>query len=157
MNQKLRNILAEIISALFIILFAYAALSKILDFEKFQVELGKSPILSAFSSILAFFVPGFELLVALLLILKRCQYWALYVSFGLMIVFSAYIIIILNFSYYIPCTCGGVLENMTWDQHLVFNIGFAVLGAMGVLIYPQNVKNLSAVRGKAFVPENGDN
>lgn len=157
MNEKNRTIMAEVISALFIFLFVYAALNKMLDFEKFEVELGKSPVLNVFSRYIAFTMPVVELLIALLLIIKRFQYIALYASFSLMVIFSAYIITILNFSTYIPCSCGGILENMTWRQHLIFNMGFVVLAAIAILIYPLNIKNLSAVRGKAFVPENESN
>jgi uncharacterized membrane protein YphA (DoxX/SURF4 family) len=67
---------------------------------------------------------------------------ALYASFGLMVIFSAYIITILNFSEYVPCSCGGILENMSWRQHFWFNAGFVALGALGVLIYPDKHKEI---------------
>jgi len=153
MKEKRRTIVVEVISALFILLFVYAALSKVQDFQKFQVELGKSPVLNAFSGCVAFLVPGIELLIAVSLIVKRYQYLAFYASFSLMVMFSTYIVVILKFSSYIPCSCGGILENMTWIQHLIFNIGFVLLGAFAILIYPLDIKNLSAVRGAAFAPE----
>jgi len=153
MNKKRKAIIVEVISALFILLFVYAALSKFRDFQKFHVELGKSPILNAFSSYTAVFVPSVELLIAVLLISKRFQYLALYASFSLMVMFSAYIVMILKFSSYIPCSCGGILENMTWMEHLIFNIGFVILGVIAILIYPRDTKNLSAVRGNTLVPK----
>lgn len=145
--------MVDVISGLFVLLFVYAALSKVQDFEKFKVELGKSPVLNTFSSHIAIIVPSVELLVAVLLVIKKSQYVALYISFTLMVIFSTYIVVILKFSSYIPCSCGGVLENMTWVQHLFFNIGFVMLGTIAILIYPLNIKSLSAVRRKAFVPE----
>jgi len=157
LTKNQRDTIAEIISALFILLFVYAALSKIQDFEKFRVELGKSPILNAFSGCMAFLIPGIELFIAAGLVIKHFQYIALYASFALMVMFSAYIVVILKFSSYVPCSCGGILENMTWTQHLVFNIGFVVLGAIAILIYPVNIKSLSAVRGKTFIPETEGN
>ncbi|MEJ0031509.1 MAG: MauE/DoxX family redox-associated membrane protein [Bacteroidota bacterium] len=45
-----------------------------------------------------------------------------------MVMFTAYIVVITRFSEYTPCSCGGVLEKMSWDQHLVFNIGFCGVG-----------------------------
>ncbi|WP_316834610.1 MauE/DoxX family redox-associated membrane protein [Pedobacter nutrimenti] len=149
MNYKTRTVIVEVISAIFILLFVYAALSKILDYEKFRVELGKSPLFNAFPGATSVIVPLTEIVIALLLIVKRYQYLALYISFSLMVMFSVYIWIILKFSPYIPCSCGGVLQNMTWTQHLIFNIGFVILGAIGILVYPSNIKTLSAVRGKA--------
>ncbi|NQX56894.1 hypothetical protein HQN86_24970 [Pedobacter panaciterrae] len=138
MKSKVRETLVEIISALFIILFAYAALTKIEDFEKFRIELGKSPILSLFAKYVAVGIPLIELVIAALLALKKMQYYALYLSFSLMVVFSVYIIVILKFGTYIPCSCGGILQNLTWSQHLFFNIGFVILGALSILIYPKD-------------------
>jgi hypothetical protein len=65
--------------------------------------------------------------------------------------FTAYIITILNFSEYIPCSCGGILQNMTWKTHLVFNIGLVLLSIAGILIetYSKNAeeeRNLPAVK-----------
>jgi hypothetical protein len=66
--------------------------------------------------------------------------WALYASLTLMTIFTAYIIAILQFSYTIPCSCGGVLSKLSWQTHLVFNIGFMVLAAAGILLYPMQGK-----------------
>ncbi len=56
-----------------------------------------------------------------------------------MVMFTAYIVLITRFSDYVPCSCGGVLEKLSWDQHLVFNIGFVVLGFMAIVIYPKDI------------------
>lgn len=151
--HKYRGVIVEIISALFVLLFVYAALSKVQDFQKFRIELGKSPILNVFSDYAAIAVPTIEIVISLLLVTKRFQYAALYASFSLMVIFSLYILVILNLSSYIPCSCGGILENMSWKQHLIFNIAFVVLAIIAILLHPIKIKNLSAVRGKAFGPE----
>lgn len=147
--QKVPNnrLLIEVISYLFILLFIYASLSKILEFKKFEIQLGKSPLLAPFSDIVARIIPAVEIGVAILLALKRTQYFALYCSFSLMIIFSTYIVIILNFSEYIPCSCGGILQNMNWTQHLFFNLSFVLLSICGILIYPVD-KNYCAVKEK---------
>ena len=146
-NESTRKFVVEVISALFILLFVYAAVSKLLDFQKFRIELAKSPVLNAISGYTSVIVPSCEVLLSILLAIKRFQYFALYACFGLMVMFSCYIIVILKLSPYIPCTCGGILENMNWKQHLIFNIGYVILGIIGVLLYPSEKKNLSAVRG----------
>ena len=138
------NLIVEVISILFVLLFIYAAVSKLADFQKFQVRLGKSPLLAPFVSAVTWLVPSTEVLIALLLTIKRFQLAALYFSFSLMIAFTVYIITILNFSEYIPCSCGGILQNMNWHQHLVFNSIFIILGIVAVLIYPNNEKRTIA-------------
>lgn len=143
MNSKKKILLVEIISALFILLFVYAALTKVMDYQKFRIELGKSPLLNGYAGIIAVAIPGIELLISLLIVIKRFQYYALYFAFSLMVVFSAYIVAILKFSPYVPCSCGGILQNMNWNQHLIFNVGFLSLGATAILLYPKKTKDLN--------------
>jgi hypothetical protein len=58
----------------------------------------------------------------------------LYASFFLMSLFTAYLMIMLNVSYYVPCSCGGVLEKLSWNQHIVFNVFFIVISAAGAIL-----------------------
>lgn len=140
MRIKINNkyLLTVVISGLFVLLFTYAGISKLTDIQRFSVELKKSPLLVSISEYVGIFIPVFELAIALLLITERFRLIALYSSFWLMALFSAYLISILNFSDYVPCTCGGVLQSMTWNQHIVFNISFLLLAAIAVLIYDKN-------------------
>lgn len=124
----------NIISFLFIALFVYAAVSKLLDFETFSVQLAQSPLLSAYAGVIAWLVPGIEIVIALLLMLSKFRVLALYAAFTLMAMFTIYIYIMLNFSDFIPCSCGGVLEKLSWTQHLVFNVVFIVLGGVAILL-----------------------
>lgn len=132
-----RKAIVEWIAVLFVLLFVYASVSKLIDFQKFRVELGKSPLLTAHAAWFAVGVPVLELVISLLLVVDRLRTIGLYAAFSLMVMFTTYIVIILNFSDYIPCTCGGLLQNMTWGQHLVFNIVFILLAAMAVLLMPR--------------------
>jgi len=143
MIVKKNRLLADIVSSLFIILFVYAALTKVQDFQKFRVELGKSPLLNVFAGYVSVLIPSIELIIATLLVVKRIQYYALFFSFSLMAIFSGYIAIILKFSPYIPCSCGGILQNMTWFQHLIFNIAYMVIGAIAILLYPKREEDLT--------------
>ncbi|MFV8326856.1 MauE/DoxX family redox-associated membrane protein [Flavobacterium sp. ZS1P14] len=134
LNTQIQNLFLEFICLLYILLFVYAAASKLLDFENFQVQLGQSPMLSAFTGFVSWAVPIIELLIVALLLFPRLRFFALFVAFSLMVMFTSYIIIILNFSSFIPCSCGGILEKMSWTQHLVFNSVFVLLAAAGILL-----------------------
>ncbi len=132
------------VAYLYVLLFVYAAVSKLLDFETFTLQLTQSPLLSAYAGIISWLVPGVEILISIFLMIPRYRRVALYASFFLMVMFTAYIVIILNFSDFIPCSCGGVLEKLGWGQHLVFNIGFVLLGVFAIfLIHPQRIKQKS--------------
>lgn len=131
----------ETICFLFILLFVYAGLTKLLDFEKFVIQIGQSPMLTAYSKWVAWIIPLLEIVISLLLAFKRFRLIALYASFSLMVAFTAYIIVIMNFSPYVPCSCGGVLQDMGWKEHLGFNVGFVVLGIAGITLQSKTNTN----------------
>lgn len=125
MNSKKTFI--EILSLLFILLFAYTAFSKMLEFENFKVQVGLSPLLTAFQNRLPQIVITVELVVAVLLLVPRYRVIGLLCAYFLMTSFTAYVAAILEFSPYLPCSCGGILETMNWTEHLVFNGTFTAL------------------------------
>lgn len=134
MKIKIRSAVIDIICLLYIVLFVYAAVSKILDYENFRVQLGQSPLLTAFADWVAVCVPAIEILIALLLLPDRTRFIGLFGSFSLMVMFTTYIVIILNFSEFIPCSCGGILEKLGWTEHFIFNCGFIVLALIGLVL-----------------------
>lgn len=110
-----------------VLLFVYAAISKLITFEEFKVQLTQSPLLSMYAGIIAYLVVISELVIAFLLTLRSKRLLGLYLSYSLMVAFSIYIYLILNYSDFIPCSCGGVLEKLGWNEHLWFNIITSVL------------------------------
>lgn len=136
-----RRLLVEIICILFVVLFVYAATSKLNDYQKFKVQLGQSPMFTAFAGWVVWLVPGIEIIISIMLATKKFRLPGLYASFSLMVMFTSYIFVITRYSDYVPCSCGGVLEKMNWGEHLIFNISFVVLGTAGILLYtPQPMK-----------------
>jgi hypothetical protein len=124
-------------------MLVYAATSKILDFENFKIQLGQSPLLSSYADWITIIVPLSEFFIAFLLLIPKFRFIGLFASYFLMVLFTAYIYIILSYSAFIPCSCGGILEKMTWNQHLVFNIIFIVFAIVAILLtteHPQLFK-----------------
>ncbi len=142
LSIAIKSIILDTICLLFALLFMYAAASKLFDFNNFRIQLGQSPLLSAFANWISIIVPVSELIIAVVLLLKSFRLAGLYASYTLMIMFTVYIYIILNFSAFVPCSCGGILEKMTWDEHLVFNICFIILASIGIALAPEkNILN----------------
>lgn len=150
LSETTKSILLDCICYLYVVLFVYAAVSKLLDFENFQVQLGQSPLLSAFAGWVSWGVPIVELIIALLLVFPRFRLLGLYAAFSLMVMFTSYIIIILNFSPFVPCSCGGILEKMTWNQHLIFNIFFILLGLWAILLQSQEKNQGKSLKVRAI-------
>lgn len=124
----------EIIRAVLISLWVYAAIIKLLDYEKFNIQLGKSPLLTSFAPLIAVVLPAVELLIAALLFIRPVRMLGLYASLFLMVLFTSYLIAILNFSYDIPCACGGILSGLSWKSHIVFNIIVILVIVAGILL-----------------------
>jgi len=133
--------MVEIISYLFIILFIYAAVSKLLDFEQFGAQIEQSSLLNAFVVYVTWGVPVVEILVSLLFFFPKLGLAGLWASFTLMVIFSTYIIFVLSFADSIPCSCGGVIASLSWSQHLIFNIGFMFLAILGISLIQKPIEN----------------
>ncbi len=134
-----QQITIELICFLLILLFVYAALNKLFDYNSFKQQLFYSPYIS-FLSVIAWLLPATELVTALMLAFKPTRFLGLLLSFFLMLGFTAYIGIMLLGNPHLPCTCGGVLKQMTWKQHLLFNVFFLLLSAGGVFLKTKQTK-----------------
>ncbi|GEP49842.1 hypothetical protein FNO01nite_05140 [Flavobacterium noncentrifugens] len=145
-----KRVIIQIVTLLYILLFIYAATAKLLDLENFTVQLGQSPLLSAFASWVGYAVIAAEFLIAALLIFPKTRLAGLFAAFGLMVMFTAYIYIILNYSEFVPCSCGGILEKLGWKEHLVFNIIFVILAASAVLLHCPGADVKTALNSKGL-------
>ena len=132
--KTLTKIIPLAVSLFFIILFIYAAASKMLDFENFQVQLTQSPLLSAYAGFVSYGVIILELTIVGLLCFHASRLLGLYASFALMVAFTVYIFLILNYSDFVPCSCGGILEKMGWTEHLIFNIGCVFMAGVAIIL-----------------------
>lgn len=138
-NLNLKTNVLTLIYYSYIFLFIYAAFSKLIDFETFKVQLGQSPLISAYAEWIVYSIPATEIIISILLIIPRFRYLGLLSALGMMLMFTAYIIIILNYSSFIPCSCGGILSEMNWTQHLIFNIGFVIVAIIGLVLHKNTV------------------
>ncbi len=159
-TMKITPTLTKIISYFFVLLFVYAAVSKILDFENFQVQIAQSPLLTSYAGMISYLVIIVELITVILLVSPQLRTAGLFFSLGLMTSFTVYIFMILHYSDSIPCSCGGILEKMDWDQHLIFNIICVVLALAAIIStsthqqrnkYKVFIKSAAVVTGSSLV------
>lgn len=146
-NSKKEKILLELICAVFVLLFLYAAFTKLFDYEKFRVQLGQSPLLTSVAGFVAWFIPSVEILISVLLMFSRTRLVTLYAAFSLMAIFNGYIVVFLQFSNYVPCSC-SILEKLGGTELLLFNIAFIILGGIGIMRHGS---------GRYHMPRSGNN
>lgn len=130
--MKTKKIAVEIICFLFILLFTYAAVSKLMIYEGYISQMRQVPLIADYAIFLAWMVPGSELVISALLVIHRFRRIGMYAATGLMVIFTAYIGIIIFIGEDKPCSCGGVLSSLGWTEHFFFNIAFVILGIAGI-------------------------
>lgn len=147
------------VSHLLIFLFAYTAVSKLnpftytspftwdnfkfIDVTAFRDTMFKSPVLRPYVTELSYAIPVAELLVCLLLLFNKTKTAGYYASLLLLTLFTGYIVYILvKHGSMLPCSCGGVVSQLSWQQHLFFN-AFFILITIRALYVTHKQKNLS--------------
>ena len=122
----------EIAGGLIILLFTYASLSKVLNFTHFINEINNQPLPNEWTHLLAYAVPTVEIVIVVMLVVPCWRTWGFILSALFMLVFTIYASIILLHGFsYVPCSCGGVIEFLSWKQHLILNTIFLLLSVIG--------------------------
>ena len=130
-----KQVMLECVSALLILLFLYASVSKFLDFKTFIDQMNNQPLPNSWTPFLVWAIPLLEIAISVTLIFEYTRLLGLYASLTLMILFTLYTgIILLHFFPYIPCSCGGVIQKLTWSQHLFLNLCCVSLSILGIIL-----------------------
>ena len=135
-----REFIVEIITGLLIMLFVYTALSKLLVYNSFKAVLLTAPMLQPFAATLAWTVPASEIVVSFLLFLPRHRLLGLYASLGILVLFTLYLGFMLLYSPHLPCSCGGVISQLTWQEHFLFNLFFMALNSIAIKLNKPSIR-----------------
>lgn len=126
--MKKDSIYQEVIIILLIVVFAYPGMNKLLEIKKFEEQLSFSPLLpEAITPYLAWIIPILLISLAGLLLITRIRPLVLKAYIGLMGLFTLYIIAILTVASFIPCSCIGFSDRLSWQQQLIMNVIVLIL------------------------------
>lgn len=131
-SPKFRETVVLGICLLCSFLFLYTAYAKIIGHDRFLKGLIRIRVLTGLAVYISWAVPLTEVLIASLLILPKTFLWGLYAFTGLMVVFTGYITGMVLWADQLPCHCGGAIEQLSWTQHIGFNLAFIAV-AIGAL------------------------
>jgi len=129
-----RTFFADLIAYFFIALFLYTGIIKLTGIHLFQQQLSSSPLMASMSGIISWALPIGEILLAIVLFIPRWRLRGLYLALTLMSVFTLYVIIMLIIDDQLSCSCGGIIENLSPKQHILFNGSCVILGLLAILI-----------------------
>ena len=133
--EKGSNKLLKYATGLIALLWFYAAINKLLDFQSFIQAMHKQPLIRSLQVLLIYGLPPAEMLTGILLIVRKTILSGLCISAILLVVFTVYTgLILLRFFHRVPCACGGLIGHMGWSFHLWFNIAFLALTLISIMI-----------------------
>lgn len=130
------KIVAYVLSALFV----YASVNKLAAYSFFLHDLERSPMLSSYAKKLSVFIPAIELIIAAAVINPRTRYYGFIGSTLLMAVFTLYVGYVAYFTRDQPCSCGGIIRNLSWPQHFIFNVTFLMAALVATILSKQTIK-----------------
>ena len=116
-----------------ILLFTYAGVTKILEWELFYLNLLNSPLLPLSKTwivITAWVVPSIEILLVVLLIYPKTKLIGVYSGTMLLSVYTLYLLALIFLAPYQPCSCGGIIASFTWVQQLWFTLGCLIFASL---------------------------
>ena len=131
-------ILVNLITWFFIFLFVYTGVVKLSEVHLFREQLLSSPFLGPFAGIFNWALPIGEILLAIALFIPRFELKALYATLILMSLFTIYVIVIYFFDSHLSCSCGGIIEELTPKQHILFNTSCVFLSTLAIAMRKRN-------------------
>lgn len=143
-----RTTIIESITILNLILFLYTGIAKIMDYSLVREELAQSSVLAPVSNLVAFLLPVIEILVVLMLMVPRWRLKGYYLTLALMILFTGYVTILLTSGKDLPCSCGGIIQQLSWPQHLIFNSAFILADIWAIRLLLKQKKEISEERNR---------
>jgi hypothetical protein len=141
-----KDYIVEILIAFILLLFAYSSVAKFLDHNRFVIQMSRAPLplIKSIAPLLGWLIPIIEMLVSLGLIINKTRVTALGAAILLLLAFEFYIAGMLLSGLHLPCTCGGIIENLNWKQHLLFNGAVMIIGIMAYRYLIKKKRNAKA-------------
>lgn len=132
-----KAILVDIITYFFIVLFLYTGAAKLAEIHLVKEQLLSAPLLGSptLAGVITWALPIGEILLAIALFIPKLRLKALYATLALMTIFTIYVVVILLMDNQLSCSCGGIIEELSPKQHVLFNAACVILSAMAIAIY----------------------
>jgi len=127
LSKKFKENAVTTIGLACMFLFLYTGYNKLIDHQRFEKGIANVHFLREYSVFVSWFVPCIEILISFLLMFPKTLKLGFLAFASLMLIFTGYIAGMLLWAKHMPCGCGGVIEKMSWIQHLWFNLIFLAL------------------------------
>ena len=151
----MKKSISDMISVLLIILWVYAAVSKLADYDLFTDQLKRQPLPAWSPRLLSWALPTTEIITAVLLCFERTCKYGMIASCIMLACFTIYTGLALSGAYgSIPCSCGGIFSFMQWKGHLIFN-ATATIAAFAGWKMSRKEMNITVIHKRKYYAHNG--
>ncbi len=134
-TMRTKNLIAETIIFLLLLMWAYTFASKVLDFDTFRRQINGAYLLSSMGSALPYCLQLLHLLLVLLLLKKSWRKIGLITSLSVLLLYTGYLIYILKFAPSIPCSCISLFRGLNWNDQLWINLAVLTLNIIGLIMF----------------------
>lgn len=133
LQNKIVKIFADIIYLFLISFMCYTASNKLVNIDAFKTNLIKTTVFSINQAFyFSYFVIILEVVIILVLLFKKMS--GLIIFFITILIFTLYISFLRFKGLYEVCGCGGVLNGLKYEYHLLINVGLMVGGLFCILV-----------------------
>ncbi|WP_394332499.1 MauE/DoxX family redox-associated membrane protein [Chryseobacterium kwangjuense] len=133
--MRTKNLIAEIVIFLILLMWAYTFVSKVLDFDTFRRQINGAYLLSSLGSPLPYILQVLHLSLVVLLIKKSWRKIGLITSLSVLLLYTGYLIYILKFAPSIPCSCISLYSALNWNDQLLINLAVLLLNIIGLIMF----------------------
>jgi putative oxidoreductase len=121
---------------LILALVSYALTARLLDFQHFRDEINNQPLPKTWTLWIVYSTILLEIGIITALLFERSRLAGFYISLVLMTIYTLYsVAILLHFFPYVPCSCGGFIEKLTWLQNLTLNLVLLCLSLLSIIVH----------------------
>lgn len=126
---------SDLASGLLILLFLYTGVMKTLDHQSFLFSLEDSPwsLLHKNALWISWFFPAIEIVSVILLAIPKLRLSGFYLSSLLMVSLFLYVLAMVASGVQLPCSCGGIMHELSWTMHIYFNLFFSGLSIFALI------------------------
>lgn len=136
--MKKTEIIKNLTCYLLIFLFTYTDVTKLIDHSIFKSTLIHSPSISNYATVISWLIPALELSIVAMLAVDKYRKKGLQLSLLLMTGFTIYIAYMILYIPNLPFSCGGILKELSWSNHLLFNRLLILLILVSLLSYTKH-------------------
>jgi uncharacterized membrane protein YphA (DoxX/SURF4 family) len=126
------ELIIEFCALILALLFAYTGIVKFYDWQASKLAMYNQVIPDWSKDLLLYGIPAIELVLSGLLLVPKFRRIGFIASTLLMGIFTAYVAWVwFGLAGRVPCSCGGIISSLSWGQHLILNLVFLGIAAVG--------------------------